>query len=295
MAETKRALGRGLSMLLGESDPVTPSGSASASADSVSRETPIEMLRRNPDQPRSRFDEDELSELAASISEKGILQPLLVRPAPGAPGEFQIVAGERRWRAAQRAGLHTVPVMVRELSDSEVLEIGIVENVQRADLDAVEEATGYRALIDRFGHTQDVVAKMVGKSRSHVANALRLLSLPTAVRDHLVAGRLTSGHARAVAAAPDPERLAAQIVSRGMSGRQAAALARQAPRQTSKRPRLDSESGGVKNADVRALETDLAEMLGLTVELHDRGGSGELRLRYNSLEQLDEVCRRLMG
>ena len=291
MAEGRRGLGRGLSALLDEAG--TAVDDAEAPGGAGAREAPIELIRRNPDQPRRQFPDAELDELATSIREKGILQPILVRPAPGASGEFQIVAGERRWRAAQRAGLRTVPVLVRELDDLEVLEFGIIENVQRADLNPLEEALGYKALVERFGRTQEAVAQTVGKSRSHVANAMRLLALPDEVQEHILAGRLTAGHARAVAAAIDPAGLAKQVVDSGMSVRQAEALARRegaAPETKSAKP------GGkrrAKDADTRALEADLAEVLGLEVEIIDRGGAGELRIGYQTLEQLDDLCRRL--
>ena len=259
-------------------------------------EAPIELLRRNPDQPRRLFPEAELAELTDSVRERGVLQPILVRPAPGAAGEYQIVAGERRWRAAQRAGLHTVPVLVRTLDDAAVAEIGIIENVQRADLNVLEEAQGYRLLLERFGRTQDSIAKTVGKSRSHVANALRLLNLPAAVREHLEAGRLTAGHARAIAASDDPERLARKIVDDDLTVRQAEALARKgheaAPLITKVR---SAASPPAKSADTKALEQDLSEALGMGVEIVDRNGAGELKVRYANLEQLDGLCQRLSG
>ncbi len=291
----RRGLGRGLSALLGEVDPpgeaqVSPEGTH------VSQQAPIELLRRNPDQPRRMFGEAELAELTESVRERGVLQPILVRPAPGAVGEFQIVAGERRWRAAQRAGLHVVPILVRPLDDAEVAEIGIIENVQRTDLNALEEAQGYRLLLERFGRTQEAIAKTVGKSRSHVANALRLLNLPAVVREHLEAGRLTAGHARAIAAAPDPERLARIIVDGDLSVRQAEALSRKvdeaAPEPAKPRSHLKARA---KDADTQALEQDLSEALGLKVEIADRGGVGEVRVRYATLEQLDGLCQRLSG
>jgi ParB family chromosome partitioning protein len=241
MSERSRGLGRGLSALLGDVEtpaPATPPPAATQSrkgpanlgaASPFARvdETPyiaIELLRRNPEQPRRHFADAEISELAASIKEKGVLQPILVRPAPGRAGEWQIVAGERRWRAAQRAGLQSVPVIVRELDDLEVLEVAIVENVQRADLNPMEEALGYKMLMERFGRTQEAVSQTVGKSRSHVANSLRLLQLPEEVQQHLVAGRLTAGHARAIATAPNPVSLAKRIVDEGLNVRQAEAL-----------------------------------------------------------------------
>lgn len=293
----RRGLGRGLSALLDEAEaPVsiepgasTPSGGALM--------TPIELLRRNPDQPRKTFDEADLGDLEESIRVKGIIQPILVRPAPGAPGEYQIVAGERRWRAAQRIGLHHVPVLVRELDDLEVLELAIIENVQRADLNPIEEAGGYKTLMERFGRTQEAVAKVVGKSRSHVANALRLLALPEPVREHLAAGRLSAGHARAIATAPDAVALAETIVARGLSVRDAEAMGRKAVERSEVAPTPSGsrKPGRGKDADTRALEQDLEEALGLSVEIDDRSGKGEIRIRYASLEQLDDLCRRLSG
>ena len=300
MSEPKsRGLGRGLSALLGDTEPPAPIAppskpQAARSAPSPFAqvdETPyiaIELLRRNPDQPRRHFADVEISELAASIKEKGVLQPILVRPAPGAPGEWQIVAGERRWRAAQRAGLPTVPVIIRELDDLQVLEVAIVENVQRADLNAMEEANSFKMLVDRFGRTQEAVAQTVGKSRSHVANSLRLLQLPEEVQQHVVAGRLTAGHARAIATAPNPGALAKRIVDEGLNVRQAEALTKR--RTEPKPPRSAAKAG---NADIAALEQDLSDVLGLSAEIHDRGGVGELRLYYATLEQLDDLCRRL--
>jgi ParB family chromosome partitioning protein len=254
----------------------------------------IELLRRNPDQPRRYFDETELEELAESIRARGVLQPILVRPAPGAPGEFQIVAGERRWRAAQKANLHAVPAIVKQLDDVEVAEIGIIENIQRADLNPLEEALGYKALIDRFNRTQDAVAKVVGKSRTHVTNSLRLLALPESVREHLATGRLSAGHAKAIAAAPDPGRLAKIIVEDQLSVRQAEDMARRATDKPAAKKRASSSGrSGSKTADTQALEQDLSDILGLTVEIQDRDGVGEVRIRYGTLEQLDDICRRL--
>ena len=305
MADTsRRGLGRGLAALLGDADPPRPATSegAPASPEGSAREAPVELLRRNPEQPRRQFDDTEIEELAQSIREKGVLQPILVRPAPGAPGEWQIVAGERRWRAAQLAGLHVVPILVRELSDSDVLEIGIVENVQRADLNPIEEAAGYRALMDRFGRTQADVAQVVGKSRSHVANALRLLELPEGVREHVTAGRLSSGHARAIAAAPEPARLAQAIVARGLSVRQAEALARAANDRPAPPPRVAPppappppapSASGPRDPDILALEHDISAVLGLRCEIDDHEGSGQIRISYRTLEQLDDVLRRL--
>ena len=304
MAESRRGLGRGLSALLDEVGaaevPATPEARAAAGpapaapAVSGALDAPIELIRRNPEQPRRVFAQAELDELAASVKEKGVIQPILVRAMPGAPGEYQIVAGERRWRAAQLAGLHSVPVLVRELSDAEVMEIALIENVQRADLNPIEEAQAYQTMAQRFSHTQDALARIVGKSRSHVANTMRLLRLPAPVIEHLEAGRLTAGHARALLDVEGAEALAQRIVDQGLNVRQTEVLARQA-----------GEAGGGgkaataprkpkgKDADTRALEADLAEVLGLDVEIRDAGGAGELRIRYATLEQLDDLCRRL--
>jgi ParB family chromosome partitioning protein len=290
----RRGLGRGLSALLGEADPaLVPADGAVVAEDRAPHEVSIELLRRNPDQPRRYFDEADLEELAASIREKGILQPILVRPAPGAQGEFQIVAGERRWRAAQRAGLHNVPILVREFDDLDVLEIGIIENVQRADLNPLEEANGYKVLIERFGRTQDVVALTVGKSRSHVANMLRLLNLPDAVREHLAEGRLSIGHARAIASAPDPAALAESIVKHGLSVRQAEQMARKATDRPTRGAQRPAKARDADDTDILAIENDLAEALGLAVRLVYRDGKGEMRIGYESLEQLDDLCDRL--
>ncbi|WP_429912797.1 ParB/RepB/Spo0J family partition protein [Glycocaulis sp.] len=294
--ERPRGLGRGLSALLGEGEDAEnmrggdgPSGQSSGSGP---RALPLDMIEPNPDQPRKRFSEDELASLSASIAERGVLQPILVRPAPGKTGHYQIVAGERRWRAAQRARLHEIPAVIREFTDRETLEIAIVENVQRQDLNAVEEARGYRQLIESFGHTQEDVARAVGKSRAHIANTLRLLALPAPVLDHLEAGRLSAGHARAIATAGDPSALAEKIIADGLSVRGAEALARK-----EQAPERKTRSGGLekaqKDADTRLLEADLAERLGLDVEIIHRGEAGEIRVRYSTLEQLDDLCRRL--
>jgi ParB family chromosome partitioning protein len=282
MAEGRRGLGRGLSALLDEVEAPVEGHRAPGLV-----ELDIEVIKPNPHQPRRRFDEAELEGLAQSIREKGVLQPILVRPAMYA-GEYQIVAGERRWRAAQRTGVRTLPALVRSLSDAEVLEIAIVENVQRADLSPIEEAEGYKALIDRFGRTQAQVAETVGKSRVHVSNVMRLLQLPDAVLDMVRDGQLSAGHARPLIGAPDAERLAEEVIGRGLTVRQAETLARTHPPDAPRAPR------GGKDADTALLEHELAESLGMSVEIRDNGGAGELRLRYATLEQLDDLCRRLM-
>ena len=289
----KRGLGRGLSALLGEAEeagegPLNPG--APAAAGEPPRAVPIELVRRNPDQPRRHFAQEDIDTLAASVREKGVLQPILVRPAPGAPGEYQIVAGERRWRAAQAAGLREVPVVIRDFDDAETLEIAILENVQRADLNPIEEAGGYRALMDRFGRTQEQVAQAVGKSRPHIANTLRLLSLPQDVQDHVAQGRLSAGHARALATAADPSALAREVIERGLNVRETEALAK-APPAGERAPAAPKR----KDVDTLALEKSLSEALGLVVEVNDKGGKGQLVVRYTTLEQLEDVCRKLGG
>ncbi|MEP3074334.1 ParB/RepB/Spo0J family partition protein [Maricaulis sp.] len=301
--DKNRRLGRGLSALLGEVETedyaATDGGDAPASAprsrDGV-RTLPIELIRPNPDQPRKTITESELEALSESIAEKGVVQPILVRPIKGEGEAYEIVAGERRWRAAQKARLHDIPALVRELTDKETLEIGIVENVQRSDLNPVEEAHAYRQLIDRFGHTQDDVARAVSKSRSHVANMVRLLALPEAVLTSLASGEISTGHARAIATAPDPEALVRIIVEKGLSVRETERLARDA--QSGKA--ADSKAGkapkpGDKDADTRALESDVTARLGLSVDIRHGSKGGEIRVQYKTLEQLDDVCRRLSG
>jgi ParB family chromosome partitioning protein len=291
-------LGRGLSALLGEDAAAAVAPDAEAGAAALGnglRQVPIETLTPNPDQPRKFFKPAELEELAASIRDKGVLQPILVRSAPpssGLAGEgWQIVAGERRWRAAQMARLTEVPIVVREMDDAEVLEVGVIENVQRADLNPIEEAQAYAQLITQFGRTQDSVAGVVGKSRSHVANTLRLMMLPPSVIERVIDGDLSAGHARALITAPNPVALAQQVVREGLNVRQTEALARRgdAPAKPAA-PRKGPDA----SPDITALEQDLSDALGLKAVLADRNGKGELTLRYGSLEQLDELCRRLM-
>ncbi|KQY89710.1 ParB/RepB/Spo0J family partition protein [Brevundimonas sp. Root1423] len=294
MSERQRGLGRGLSALLGEqvaeSAPVD-----GAPAPAGVRMAPIESLKPNPEQPRKIFNNDDLAELSASIRDKGVLQPILVRSQPGQDGVWQIIAGERRWRAAQLARLTEVPVVVREMDDVEVFEVAIIENVQRADLNPLEEADAYRMLMERFGRTQDAVAGVVGKSRSHVANTLRLLQLPEEVLWFVRNDKMSAGHARALITAPNPAALAQQIVDEGLNVRQAEALARRAAEGPKPgKARTASAASGEGAADVAALEQDLADALGLKVQLADKGGKGEITIRYGSLEQLDDLCRRLM-
>jgi len=284
MAEGRRGLGRGLSALLDEAETATtPEGRRAAGA----LDLPIELIRRNPDQPRRAFDAEGLHELAASIRERGVIQPIIVRPQPG--GEYQIIAGERRWRASQIAGLHAIPALVRDLDDLEVMEIALIENIQRADLNALEEARGYAAMIKRFNRTHDTIGGIVGKSRSHVANTLRLMRLPQPVQDHLEAGRLSAGHARALLDLEGAEGVADEIVKRGLNVRQTEALAKR----LRAGPATGARAKPGKDADTVALESDLSNVLGLAVSIRDSGGAGEVRIAYKTLEQLDEVCRRL--
>lgn len=296
MAEGRRGLGRGLSALLGEAEEgaegaATAAAQAQAQAGAgAQREIPIELIHNNPGQPRKHFSDAELGELEASIREQGVLQPILVRPSPRNPGEFEVVAGERRWRAAQRARLTTIPAMVRELDERQALEIAVIENVQREDLNAMEEAQAYQTLMGRLDYTQEQTAQAVGKSRSHVANTMRLLQLPASVQDHVVYGRLSAGHARAILASDDQEKIAEQVLSRGLSVRDTEALVRNlaaGPKKTS------GPRGKVKDADTQALEADLEEALGMSVSVSDQGGAGSVTISYGTLEQLDEICRRL--
>jgi ParB family chromosome partitioning protein len=280
-------LGRGLAALIGDA------GDENSAIERArgQRRVPVEFLRPNPRNPRRRFDDTELDELSASIRTKGILQPILVRTVSGAPDAYEIIAGERRWRAAQRAGLHDVPVLFLEINDKEALEIAIIENVQRADLNPLEEAMGYDSLIEQFSYAQAELAKIVGKSRSYIANTLRLMKLPESVKRHLAEGRLTAGHARALLGSDNPEALAKSIIEKGLNVRDVEALAgaqAEARGKTAKRrPR------GSKSADVRALERKLSEILGLMVEINHRASGGDLRISYKTLEQLDAVCRTL--
>ncbi|MBB4633065.1 ParB/RepB/Spo0J family partition protein [Sphingosinicella soli] len=293
-------LGRGLSALLEEmgstvAPPYSDSGAAppvpagDAGSSMGAQMLPMAMISPNPKQPRRRFDETAQAELIASVKRQGLLQPILVRPVDG--GRFEIVAGERRWRAAQAAQLHDVPVLVRRLTDEEAFEVALVENIQRQDLNAIEEAEGYKRLIDDYGHTQEDIARIVGKSRSHVANLVRLLDLPDDVRELLIDGRLTMGHARALLTAPDPSALARDVVQMGLSVREVEARAKKprAPRPKAP-PRVAARS-----ADLESLEVQLAEQLGLRVRLEYDGEGGKLTLFYSDLDQLDMLCQRLSG
>lgn len=291
--ERKRGLGRGLSALMADvNETETVSARGPVAADQL---IPIEQISPNPDQPRKQFTQDDLDDLANSIREKGVLQPLIVRQR--GPESFEIVAGERRWRAAQMAQRHELPVIVRSYTDTEVLEVAIIENIQRADLNAAEEAAGYKQLMERFGHTQERLAEALGKSRSHIANLLRLLNLPDGVLDLLRRGELSAGHARALIPARNPMKLAQQIVKGGLSVRATEALVKKelsGDVTPEKKPTRQSEE---KDADTVALENDLSANLGLKVTLSHKAGqeSGQLTLNYKSLDQLDELCRLLSG
>ena len=285
--ERAKGLGKGLSALLGEAPTSAPP--AEALSRGGPREIEIGRIRPNPHQPRTHFDETAIDELADSIAERGVLQPILLR----ASGDgFEIVAGERRWRAAQRAGLHAIPAIVREIDDSVTAELALIENIQREDLNAVEEAEGYRQLVNRYGHTQEAVARIVHKSRSHVANLLRLLDLPEFVRQSLMRGDINMGHARAIAAAPDPEALTREVVAKGLSVRQAEARARRAKRGPSE---LVLDKSRAVDPDLAALERQLGDMLGVRVQVAHKGQGGQVSLHYSSLDQLDMICQRLTG
>lgn len=280
----RRGLGRGLSALMADINADTPA------ARRAEGRLPVEALSPNPQQPRRDFPAAALEELAASIRQRGVLQPLIVRPG-AVDGRYEIVAGERRWRAAQLAGLHDVPVVIRDFDDTEVLEVAIIENIQRADLNSIEEAGSYRALMDRFGHTQEKLAEALSKSRSHIANLLRLLNLPDEVQDHVRSGRLTSGHARALVTSSDPIALARQVITRNLSVRETEALARK-PDSGKKAIEVRSTTPE-KDADTRALETDLSSSLGMEVTIDHQPGSesGALTIRYATLDDLDALCR----
>lgn len=287
----KRGLGRGLSALMADvgtssEDATRPTDGAAPSR--PDRMVPVEQLLPNPDQPRRRFEDGALRDLAQSISQKGVIQPLIVRPHPRKEDHFEIVAGERRWRAAQKAQLHEVPVVVRSFSDTEVLEVAIIENIQRADLNPIEEGLGYKQLIEKFGHTQEQMADALGKSRSHIANSMRLLALPQIVQEHLSEGRLTAGHARALITADDPAALAQTVIARGLSVRETEKLAK-GPVPGKSAPKSAPE----KDADTRSLEADLSAALGLKVSISHGGEAGVVSIKYRSLDELDGLVSKL--
>ena len=287
-----RGLGRGLSSLM--SDVGAASESSKNAVPASERKLPVDKIYPNPDQPRRTFDDQAMEDLTASIAEKGVIQPLIVRRKPSANGEYEIVAGERRWRASQRAQLHQVPVIIREFTDVEVLEVAIIENIQRSDLNAIDEAAGYKQLMEKFGRTQEEMGKALGKSRSHIANSVRLLSLPNSVQNLLADGRLSAGHARTIVGHPEADRLAVEIVNKGLSVRDTEKLVKslKAPKRAklSKRPTA-------KDADTLQIEGDLSAHLGMKVSISHAAGkeSGQVVLNYRDLEQLDDLLRLLSG
>jgi ParB family transcriptional regulator, chromosome partitioning protein len=281
-------LGRGLAALIGDMAAETSVDRPSRSQ----RRLPTAALRPNPRNPRRAFPNAELDELVASLRERGIIQPIVARPVQDTAETYEIIAGERRWRAAQRAGLHEVPVVIIEASDAEALQLAIIENVQRADLNPLEEAEGYRALIEEFSNSQDEIAKIVGKSRSHVANTLRLLKLPETIKAYIHAGKLFAGHARMLIGQPDAERLAEEIVARGLNVRQVEDLARESAERGGK-SRARAGRRGAKNANLLALEKRISDALGLAVSIKEAKRGGVLSIRYRNLDQLEDVLRRL--
>jgi ParB family transcriptional regulator, chromosome partitioning protein len=285
---SRKRLGRGLAQLIGDMDAPNSDPAQPVFAD---RRVPIELIVRNPRNPRKDFPEDLLADLVQSIRTHGLVQPIVVRPDPADPKRYEIIAGERRWRAAQQAGLTEVPVVIRQVDDRQALEIAIIENVQRSDLNPVEEALGYQLLIDGHGYTQADLGVVIGKSRSHVANSLRLLKLPDGVRVMLQSGLLSAGHARTLVTADNPEQLAQRIVKEGLSVRQSEALSQ---RLLNPKPTKEmTDRAFEKDADTRALEKLLSDNTGMTVEIDHKSHGGMIVIRYRSLEQLDDICRRL--
>jgi ParB family chromosome partitioning protein len=284
-------LGRGLAALIGDDE--TPPLERSR----AQRRAGIEKLKPNPRNPRRTFADTELDELAASIRERGIIQPIVVRPQRGDADSYEIIAGERRWRASQRAGIHDVPIVVLDVSDSESLEFAVIENVQRADLNPIEEAAGYQALIEDFNHSHEALAKIVGKSRTHITNTLRLLRLPDTVKGYLRSGQLSAGHARMLVGQPNAQELADEIVQRGLNVRQVEAMARKDGKEQVRDVKREAKgyTSGAKDADTRALEERVSNALGLKVSVDHRGEGGVLHIHYRDLDQLDEVLRRLEG
>jgi ParB family chromosome partitioning protein len=286
--EGRSRLGRGLAALIGEAQ--VPAAAIDR-AQRTPRRLPVAYLRANPRNPRKSFLDGDLADLTASVKERGVLQPLIVRPVAATGDAYEIVAGERRWRAAQRAGLHDVPVIIREATDKESLELAIIENVQRADLNVLEEARGYQALADQYHYSQSELAAVIGKSKSHIANTLRLLNLPDAVQAFILDGKLTAGHARALLTLDDPLGAAERILAEGLTVRDVEAIDASGGRKKGaggRKPRA-------KDADTRALEKSLSDLLGLKVEIDHKSGGGQIHIHYASLEQLDDVCRRLRG
>lgn len=292
--QSKRRLGRGLAALIGDIDLGlnTPNSSNAANLVPIAseRHVPIEFISRNPRNPRRHFTESELDDLAQSIREHGVVQPVVVRPSPDHPNRFELIAGERRWRAAQRANLLELPVIIRDVDDRTALELAIIENVQRADLNSIEEGMGYQLLIDDHGYTQADLAQVIGKSRSHVANTLRLLKLPANVQQFINDGHLSAGHARCLITVENPQALAEQIIRDGLSVRQAEALAN-----AHSNPKTQKRTVEAKDADTKALEKLLADFIGMKVAIKHGKKGGDLKIHYASLEQLDDICRRLQS
>ncbi len=292
MADEHRSrLGRGLASLIGD----VGGEATQAERPRAQRKVPIEFIKANPRNPRRTFTDAELGELSDSIKQHGVIQPIVVRPVKGSADRYEIIAGERRWRAAQRAGLHEVPIVPVDVSDALALEIAIVENVQREDLNPLEEALGYQALAAEFNRSQEEIAKIVGKSRSHVANMMRLIKLPDDVKSLIASGELTAGHARALIGLPDPSAIAKRIVAEGLNVRQTEALAHEegVPERKPQKPRAASGAKTVKDADTVALEKRLSDALGMKVTIDDHEGTGAVQIRYADLDQLDDIIRRL--
>jgi ParB family chromosome partitioning protein len=294
--ESRSRLGRGLAALMGDVAVEAPKSAkqtqqGGAPARDTARRVPVEFITPNPRNPRRIFTDSELDELAQSIKERGVIQPIVVRAARGKKDSYEIIAGERRWRASQKAGLHEVPIVLLDVTDEEALELAIIENVQRADLNPLEEASGYQALASEYKHSQEDIAQIVGKSRSHVTNTLRLLKLPDAVKDFINAGKLSAGHARSLVGQADPEAMARAIVEKGLNVRQAEQLRQEQQRKGKKGK---SKARARSDANTAALEKRLTDVLGLTVDIDHKGrGGGSLRIRYKTLEQLDDVVNRL--
>jgi ParB family transcriptional regulator, chromosome partitioning protein len=287
MADDSRSrLGRGLAALMGDVGEETRAPERAR----AQRRVPIEFLKPNPRNPRRSFSEEELDGLAASIKERGIIQPVVVRALEASSDHYEIIAGERRWRAAQRAGLHEIPIVPLEATDSQALELAIIENVQRSDLNPLEEAAGYQMLASEYEHSHDQIAKLVGKSRAHVTNTMRLLKLPEPVKAYIREGKISAGAARSLIGSPDPERIAREIVQRGLNVRQAEALAKE---RTPARP--GTKTAQQKHADTLALERRLSDQLGLKIKLSQRGAGGVLTIEFRDLDQLDDLLRRLQG
>ena len=278
----KKGLGRGLSSLMGDVEIPIKENNNKLSDTRI----PISKLRANPLQPRRLFNKESINELAASIKSKGLVQPILVRPSEKNPGDYEIIAGERRWRAAQIAQLHEMPAVIKNLNDVETLEIAIIENVQRSDLTVIEEATGYKKLIESYGHTQEQLSEIVGKSRSHVANIMRLLTLPQSIQDMITEGKISAGHARAIMNSAFPEKLAEKIISENLSVREAESIAKQGKNHI-KKVRL-------KDPDTVDLENSLSQKLGLNVEINHKGNKGgHIKVDYKNLDQLELVTKKL--